>query len=91
MFFIVEDFYENFNPVRYQKIENRGYNMNIQHLRYAVEVERTGSITQAVGTAFNPAHEEIMYSLQLKTRNEAIETLKEILSEMGKEIKLEIY
>jgi hypothetical protein len=44
-----------------------------------------------VGTAFNPAHVEIMRSLQLKTRFEAVERIKAILTRLGKEISMEIY
>lgn len=44
-----------------------------------------------VGTAVNPAHEELMRSLQLKTRTEAVKRLGETLTQMGKEIVLEMY
>jgi hypothetical protein len=43
------------------------------------------------GTAFNPAHVEIMRSLQLKTRIEAVKRIREILTRLGKEVTLEIY
>ncbi|TCL63799.1 stage II sporulation protein E [Hydrogenispora ethanolica] len=44
-----------------------------------------------VGTAFNPAHEEIMHSLQLKTRTEAVKQIAGLLAGMGKELSLEIF
>jgi hypothetical protein len=43
------------------------------------------------GTAINPAHVEIMRSLQLKTRIEAVKRIKEILTRLGKEVSLEWY
>jgi hypothetical protein len=43
------------------------------------------------GTAFNLTHVELMRSLQLKTRIEAVQRIKEILTRLGKEISLEIY
>jgi hypothetical protein len=43
------------------------------------------------GTAFNPAHVEIMQSLQLKTRLEAVKRIKELLTRLGKEVSLECY
>jgi hypothetical protein len=43
------------------------------------------------GTAFNPAHVELMQSLQLKTRIEAVHRIKELLACLGKEVSLECY
>jgi hypothetical protein len=44
-----------------------------------------------MGTAFNPAHEEIMRSLQLKSRFEAVRSIENILTELGKETSLEVF
>ena len=52
---------------------------------------KADQIAFLVGTAFNPAHEEIMRSLQLKTRTEAVKQIEAILAGMGKEISLELF
>lgn len=41
-----------------------------------------------VGTGQNPAHQELMQSLQLKTRQQAVGRLVELLRELGKEVSL---
>lgn len=43
------------------------------------------------GTAFNLAHVDLMRTLQLKTRTEAVQRIKEILTRLGKEVSLECY
>jgi hypothetical protein len=42
-----------------------------------------------VGTAVNPAHEEFMNSLQLLTRTQVVEELKEELTKRDKEVIIE--
>lgn len=57
----------------------------------AKELLKADEIAFLMGTAFNPAHEEIMRSLQLKSRFEAVQNIENILSELGKETFLEIF
>jgi hypothetical protein len=52
---------------------------------------KSDHITFMVGAALNPAHEEILRSLQIKTRIEAVRRIETILAAMGKETSLEIF
>ncbi|HBE76673.1 MAG TPA: stage II sporulation protein E [Firmicutes bacterium] len=52
---------------------------------------KADAVVFLMGTAFNPAHEEIMRSLQLKSRFEAVQSIENILSELGKEISMEVF
>lgn len=48
-------------------------------------------ITILMGTAINPAHEELMESLQLKPRPTVVGQLVNVLRKMGKEVEIETY
>lgn len=57
----------------------------------AGEFLKADKIRFLVGTAVNTAHEELMQSLQLKPRSEAVAELEKLLSAIGKEITIEKY
>lgn len=55
----------------------------------AGELLKADKVTFLVGKALNPAHEELMRSVQLMPRSEAVEHLKALLSNMGKEVEIQ--
>jgi hypothetical protein len=52
-------------------------------------LSRADRVIMLVGTAVNPAHEEFMNSLQLLTRTQVVEELKEELTKRDKEVIIE--